>query len=50
MNDKNLPEETPADLPASSTDAPPDNDSSLEALVREEQLLVREKLREELRA
>ncbi len=43
------PEETPADFSASLTDAPPENDSSLEALVREEQSLVRERLREELR-
>lgn len=48
MNDKNLPKETPADLPASSTDTPPDNDSSLEALVREEQFIARERLREKL--
>jgi hypothetical protein len=48
MNDENLPERTIDKLPASSTDAAPENDSSLEALVREEQSLVRERLREEL--
>lgn len=48
MNDKNLPEKTPDELTASSTAAPPENDSSLEALVREEQSIARERLREEL--
>ncbi len=48
MNNKNTLEKTPDELPANSTDTPPENDSSLEALVREEQSLARERLREEL--
>ena len=48
MNNKNLSENTPDELPASSTDAPPDNDSSLEALVSEEQSIARERMREKL--
>lgn len=48
MNNKNSSEQTSDELPASSTDAPPENDSSLEALVREEQSIARERLREEL--
>ncbi len=48
MNDKNSVEKTSGELPASATDAPPENDSSLEALVREEQSIARERLREKL--
>lgn len=48
MNNKNLIKETPDELPANSTDVPPENDSSLEALVRQEQTIARERLREKL--
>lgn len=48
MNNKDSVKESSDELPASSHDAPPKNDSSLEALVREEQSIARERLREEL--
>ncbi len=48
MNDKNLSAKTPVELSTNSTDEPPENDSSLEALVRQEQSIARERLREEL--
>ncbi len=48
MINKNSVEKSPVELMTNSADALPENDSSLEALVREEQSLVRERLREKL--
>lgn len=48
MNNKKSLEESSDQSPVISTGTPAENDSSLEALVREEQSLARERLREKL--